>query len=353
MSPILIIGAGQAGLATAYHLQQRGLACTLVDAHARIGDNWRTRWDSLRLFSPARYSSLDGWALPCPPRHLPSKDEVADYLEAYAQRFGFATLLGTRVEAVTQVADGFAVTLVTAGERTIVHAKTVIVAAGAFDKPYVPTFGEAAGAGIFQIHVAAYHNPGLLPDGPALVVGTGASGTQVAAELSASRKVYLSGPATKHAPRSFLGRDLYWWLYALGIMRIRRESWLGRKLLQRPGGGDLLVGPSLAAIVATAGLQRRGMLVGFKDGLPQFDDGQSADDIRSVVWATGYRNDYRWLPAPACDADGIPLQRRGIALAVPGLYFVGLRFMYRADSSNLGGVARDAEYLAQVVADRR
>ncbi len=352
MHPILIIGAGQAGLSTAYHLQQQGIACTLIDAHARVGDGWRARWDSLRLFSPARYSSLPGWAMPAEPMHLASKDEVADYLEHYAERYAFEMRLGTRVEAIVRVPDGFELTLWEAGIVSTVRAQRVIIAAGTFATPFVPKVQGETDENLFQIHVARYRNSAQLPDGHVLVVGTGASGTQIATELAATRKVYLSGPETKHLPRRFLGKDIYWWLYATGAMAIRRESWLGQKMLGN-GGADLLIGKSLRQIVQETGLNRRGMLTGFENGKPQFDDGQGAEDVTSIVWATGYRNDYSWLQLPICDAQGVPRQVRGVAIDVAGLYFVGLRFMHRADSSNMGGVSRDAEYIAEEIAQEK
>jgi putative flavoprotein involved in K+ transport len=349
MHPILIIGAGQAGLSTAYHLQRRQLACTLIDAHARVGDGWRKRWDSLRLFSPARYSSLPGWPMPYEPMHLASKDEVADYLEHYAAQWSLEMRLGTRVEAIVRVPDGFELTLRQGDVVSTARASRVVIAAGTFATPYVPQLQGEADEKLFQIHVSRYQNPAQLPDGPALVVGTGASGTQIATELAATRKVYLSGPETKHLPRGLLGKDIYWWLYATGAMGIRRESWLGQRLL-RGGGADLLIGKSLQQLVQEAGLIRQGMLTAFVDGMPTFDDGHTVDDITSVVWATGYRNDYTWLQMPVCDAQGQPRQVRGVAIDVPGLYFVGLRFMHRADSSNMSGVSRDAEYIAAQIA---
>jgi putative flavoprotein involved in K+ transport len=358
---VIIIGAGQAGLATAYYLTQLGIKPLLLEAHDRVGDNWRKRWDSLQLFSPVRYSSLPGWGFALPAMALPTKDEVGDYMEAYAQRFGLQVRTGVRVQALTYEMGTYKVLL---GEERL-QARQVVVTTGAFGTPYVPVFAGDADAGLFQMHVSQYKNPGQLPAGPVLVVGTGASGSQIAAELAREaqapapsgaatagrRKVYLSGPETGHLPRRFLGKDIYWWLYATGAMAIKRHSWLGRRMA-RDTGGDFLIGKRLRDIVKEAGLLRRGLLSGFEAGKPVFADGQAADDIGSILWATGYRNDYSWIKLPILDAAGQPRQLRGVVEGAAGLYFVGLRFMHRIDSSNMGGMGRDAEYVAQQIAKR-
>jgi putative flavoprotein involved in K+ transport len=350
MSPftiqVAIIGAGQAGLATAYHLKRLGVQATLIDAHARVGDVWRQRWDSLRLFSPAKYSSLPGWPFPFPPYHLPSKDETADYLEEYARRFGLVTKLGTQIRSLSH--DGEHFILETDAEQIL--AKVVVVATGTFHTPKLPPFAAELQSSIRQLHVADYRNPDDLQAGDALVVGTGASGSQIAAELAKSgRKVYLSGPETPNMPRKKWGKDIYWWLYTTGAMNMRKDSWLGRRYLKKTGGGDALIGRSLAEITKEAGLHRLGMMQGQENGWPKFDDGSTLPDIRNILWATGYQNDYSWIHLPILDQNGEIQQKRGECSTVPGLYFMGLKFMFRADSSNLGGVKRDAEYLAGVI----
>lgn len=348
MQQPLIIGAGQAGLAMAYHLQREGMGCTLVDAHASIGASWRKRWDSLRLFSPARYSRLPGLDFPCDPMHLPTKDEAADYLAEYARRFGFQVRLNTRVRELTGGQEGYALQVSgPEGSPSMLHASTVIIATGAFGTPWIPPFEPTPSATLVQLHAADYHCPSDLPAGSTLVVGTGASGTYIAAELSATRKVYLSGPETSHMPRRFLGKDIYWWLYTTGAMRIKRDSWLGRKFLLANMGADGLIGKSLKEMVQEHGLMRCGMVAGFQDGLPVFEDGSSVEDIRSIVWATGYRNDYSWIHLPIFDLQGQPVHKRGIVAEAPGLYFIGLKFQHQGHSSNLGGVAEDAAYLAR------
>lgn len=349
--PILIIGAGQAGLAMAFHLKRLGLPCAIIDGHARVGDAWRTRWDSLKLFSPAKYSALPEWPFAGDPWRFPDKDEVADRQENFARHHGFELFMRHRVEELRATTNGFALRVRDLGSDTVQEwqAKVVVVATGAFATPWRPTFAQDADPDTFQIHVATYQRPADLLDGPAVVVGTGASGTQVAAELSASRKVYLAGPETGHMPRRFLGKDFYWWLYTTGMARLRRDTWLGRRLLKDHEGADALIGASLKEIAERHGLIRRDMLTGFKDGKPTFDDGESADDIRSIVWATGYRNDYSWIKLPIFNENGQPIHHRGVVKDAPGLYFLGLKFLSKAHSANLGGVAEDAEYLAALM----
>jgi putative flavoprotein involved in K+ transport len=342
----VIIGAGQAGLSTGYFLKQLGVPFEIWDAEARLGENWRSRWDSLSLFSPAKYSSLPGFPFPKPPLSLPSKDETADYIAEYARKFDLPVKLGMKVDALTYEEGIFHLSI---GAQQI-QAKQVVIATGTFHTPYIPKFPHSPAADILQIHVNAYKNVLQLQEGPTLVVGTGASGTQIAAEIAQTRKVYLSGPPTGNMPRSRLGKDIYWWLYTTGMMHIRKESWLGRRLLRNTGGADALIGKSLDEIVKENALLRRGVLVDFQNGLPEFIGGESAPDIRNIVWATGYRNDYSWIHLPIFDENGQPTHRRGAAVGCPNLYFVGLKFQYRADSSNMGGVGRDAKWVAEQIA---
>ena len=348
LHPVIIIGAGQAGLATAYHLEQLGFKPLLLEAHARIGDGWRMRWDSLRLFSPAKYSGLPGWEFPLPSIEFPTKEQVADYLENYALRFGLRVRNGAVVESLAQDACGFTIAL---SGGVNLRAMQVVIATGAFGKPFLPSFIQQPASEIVQMHASQYRNPAQLPGKPVLVIGTGASGSQIAAELAKTHKVYLSGRDVGNLPRKFLGKDIYWWLYASGVMNIRRDSWLGRRMA-KGNGGDLLIGNSLKNIVAASGLLRRGKLMGFEGGLPIFEDGQTANDIGCILWATGYRNDYGWISPSVVDAKSWPIHQRGVVAAVPGLYFVGLRFMYRVDSSNIGGMGRDAAYIAQTIAGK-
>ncbi len=336
----IVIGAGQAGLAAGYHLARAGARFVMLDAGRRIGDPWRRRWDSLRLFTPNRYNGLPGLPFPGEPSALPGKDEVADYLEAYASRFRLPVRLGASVSALERTGDRFEVR--SAG--TALSATSIIVATGAFGRPHVPGFAGSLRRGTRQLHSSGYRNPSQLPPGDVLVVGAGNSGAQIAIELAASRRVWLSGRDTGHIPRRLLGRDVYDWLWPT-VMRPHVRSWLGRRLT---GGrlftGDPLVGLGRRALVRD-GLARVGRTVGVHDGLPVIDDRSEPLDVASVVWCTGYRPSFDWIHLPVFGVDGYPVHTNGIVRDEPRLAFLGLRFQARLGSSLLGGVGEDAAFV--------
>lgn len=343
----LIIGAGQAGLAAGYHSARRGRDVLILDAAGRVGDGWRRRWDSLRLFTPARYSSLPGLPFPADPYHLPTKDEVADYLEAYVARFGLPVRLGTAVRRVRREGDGFLVHT----NHGPFAARNVVVATGAFQTPRVPTFADDLAPGIVQVHSSAYRNPEQLPAGPVLVVGAGNSGAQIALELAATREVWLAGPDVGSLPRRVLGRDLYWWIWR-PILNASVDTWRGRRLeARRFGSTDPLIGIDLRR-ASPPTLHRAGRVRGVEGGRPAFDDG-TRPDVAAVVWCTGFRPDFGWIDPDVCDASGHPRHVRGVVEEVPGLYVLGLRFQSRMSSSLLGGVGADAAYVADHLAARR
>ena len=339
----VVIGAGQAGLAAGYYLQRAGVRFTLLDAGDGVGAVWQQRWDSLRLFTPARYNSLPGMPFPGERYSLPTKDEVAEYLKAYAERFDLPVRLRTRVSSVRR--DGETYTLSTTGGESL-RARSVIVATGANQQPYVPTFAAALPANIVQLHSSGYRRPSQLPAGRVLVVGAGNSGAQIALELADSgRRVVLSGPDTGSLPRRLLGRDIYDWLWPT-LMRPSVESAIGRRLMRgRLFAGDPLVGMS-ATSLERANLTRAGKTTGVRDGLPLLDDGSVVSEIAAVVWCTGFRPDFGWIELPVLGLDGYPLHQRGLAPDAPGLAFLGMRYQYRVGSALLGGVGEDAAYVA-------
>ena len=342
----IVIGAGQAGLAVGHHLAARDLDFVILDAERAVGDGWRRRWDSLRLFTPAVYSGLPGMPFPAPASHLPDKDEVADYLTRYAERFDLPIRPETRVESLGWDGERF---VVRAGSMTL-EASTVVVATGPFHQPRVPAVATRLSPEIHQLHSSEYRSPFDLPDGPALVVGAGNSGAQIALELARFRKVWLAGRETGHLPRRLMGRDLYDWLWPV-LTRATVDTRLGRRLRERARRGDPLIGIPERQLT-DVGIVRLGRLTEERGGLPVCDG--EVLHPRVVIWCTGFSPDYRWiqLPVPVLDEHGGPRHRRGVATDAPGLYFVGLRFQHRVTSALIGGVGADAEFIAEQVAQR-
>jgi putative flavoprotein involved in K+ transport len=342
---LIVIGGGQAGLALGYWLSRHDIDFLILDAGARVGDSWRARWDSLSLFTPAKYSGLPGLAFPGDPYHLPVRDEVADYLEWYAQVFELPIRHNVRVSRVTRSGNGFSIE--TGGVRF--EAANVVVATGPFQTPRIPDVSKAIASDVTQLHSSAYRNPEQLPDGPALVVGAANSGAQIALELARSRPVTLAGRPVGSMRRRVLGRDVFDWLY-LTMMRPGADSFIGQRIKANViGGTDALIGMTESDL-AKAGVNRSGRVVAAIDGRPVLAGG-TIIDVASIVWATGFRPDFTWVDAPVLGDDGFPLHNRGVT-SVPGLYFLGLRFQYRLNSSLIGGVGEDARFIANAVAAR-
>jgi len=345
----VVIGGGQAGLAVGQQLAARDCDFVILDAERRIGDTWRRRWDSLRLFTPAAYSGLPGMPFPAPPSHLPDKDEVADYLERYAERFELPVRHGARVTSLAWDGDRY---VASAGD-TRFEADNVVVATGPFQRPDVPALAAALATDVHQLHSSRYRSPFDLPDGPALVVGAGPSGAQIALELARFRKVWLAGRDTGHLPRRLLGRDLFDWLWP-AMTRATADTRLGRRVRARAGrGGDALIGIPERSL-ADAGVRRVGRLTDVRGGLPVCADGGRGTVLqpRVVVWCTGFAPDHSWIALPVLDERGSPRHRRGVVADAPGLFFLGLRFQHRMTSSLLGGVGADAAFIADQVARR-
>lgn len=344
---VVVVGAGQAGLSVGYHLARHGLGFTVLSDEARIGDNWRRRWDSLHLFTPARYSGLPGMPFPAPPGHLADKDEVADYFERYAQRFDLPVRLGSRVERLAFDHERFRLSMT--GSDAIIEAANVVVATGAFQTPRVPAMAATLSPSIHQLHSSQYQNPFELPEGPVLVVGAGNSGAQIALELSRYRKVWLSGRDTGHLPRRVLGRDLFDWGWPL-MTRATTDTRIGRRLRAKAQhGGDSLIGIPEREL-SDAGVTRVARLDACRRGLPVCGD--QVMEPRVVIWCTGFAAHYRWIDLPVFDQNGYPRHERGACVDAPGLHFVGLRFQHRMTSSLIGGVGNDAELIADQVAAR-
>ncbi len=335
----VIIGAGQAGLALAYYLRRAGRRFVVLEAADRVGDSWRRRWDSLTLFTPRRYDALPGMRFPGDPEGYPGKDEVADYLDAYASQFDLPIRLGRRVTSVRRDGDGGFV--VDTSDEAF-PTRQVVVAAGGFTGPAIPGFSGRLGSDVVQLHSSAYRNPSSVPEGEVVVVGAGNTGVQIAAELAAAgRRVSLSVSTLGRAtPHRFMGRSLFWWFERLGVMKAAPDSRLGRRLRKNE---NTIVGTDLDALFQN--VQRVAKVVDAdSDGLLLADGTRRRPD--AVVWATGYRPSYPWLHVPVLDETGAPIHYNGIT-DVSGLAFLGLPWQRNRGSALVGWVGRDAAVLAE------
>jgi putative flavoprotein involved in K+ transport len=349
---VVVIGAGQTGLAAGYHLKRRGLDFTILETSERVGDVWRDRYDSLRLYSPAADDSLPGMPFPKIDARFPTGRQMADYLEAYVDRLALPVRTAVRVTGLA-AAPGGGFTVEAGSARY--EAGQVIVASGAFQLPWVPDFAADLDPAIVQVHAADYRNPAQLPDGPVLVVGVGHSGSDIAFELAATRQTYLSGRIHGQLPFSIESRRgrISWPVMkfvARNVLTLRTP--IGRKMARvvRMGGGPLLR-HRRADLLAAGIMWSDARVVGAEDGRPLLAGGQVLDVV-SVVWCTGYRPDYGWIRLPVLDTDGWPELRRGEAVAAPGLHFVGVPFLTGFTSMLVLGASRDADMVVRQVAAR-
>jgi putative flavoprotein involved in K+ transport len=351
----LIIGGGQAGLAAGYHLSKRGMPFQILDADERIGDHWRERWDSLRLYSPARSDGLPGMPFPLPPYAYPNGRQMGDYLAAYAARFHLPVRSGVRVDGLRPAGGGRSGYVVTDGDRRW-EADQVIVATGAFQRPSVPDFAGQLDPRIRQLHSSEYRMPSQLQPGPVLVVGVSHSGADIAFETAATHPTILSGRSHGQLPFAVIDTwraRIVWPIVAFAaahLLTIRTP--IGRKLGPelRKGGGPLL--RVRLPDLDRAGVDRReARTVGVMDGKPKLADGQTVD-VANVIWCTGFRQNYDWIELPdIVGDDGWPREARGVAPAA-GLYFLGIPFTYAFTSMLVAGAGRDAAYVVDRIAER-
>jgi len=348
---VVVIGGGQAGLSVGYFLAQRGLSFVILDAHRRVGDSWRERWDSLRLFTPARYDGLAGMPFPAARWAFPTKNEMADYLESYAAHFKLPVRNGVHVDRLSREGTRY---VVEAGARRY-EADHVVVAMATFQAPRVPDFARTLDPRIVQVHSYDYRNLDQLQPGGVLVVGAGNSGADIALETAKTHKTWLAGRDVGHVPFRIEGnvaRALVPVLFRVVFHRILSiRTPMGRRA--RPGlvakGGPLVrVKP---ADLSAAGVLRAPRVAGVTNGRPRLDDGQVLD-VTNVVWCTGFTPGFSWIDLPVHGKDGEPIHEAGVATGEPGLYFVGLHFLYALSSTMIHGVARDAERIADTIASR-
>ncbi|MGZ5344946.1 MAG: flavin-containing monooxygenase [Actinomycetota bacterium] len=347
----IVIGAGQAGLWAGAHLRKTSRSFVIFDANDRVGDTWRRRYDSLRLFTPARYIGLPGWRFPAKGSVKPTKDEMADYLESYVERFALPVRTRIRVDGVRREGDRY---IVTAGDHRF-EADDVIVASGAHREPRVPAIARDLDPAIVQLHSTEYRNPSQLREGGVLVVGAGNSGGDISLELVGSHPTWLSGPDRGHVPVDIDGRLAGLVAVRLVVFAARHvltlRTSIGRKARDKNATqGDPLVRVKPKQLVA-AGVERVPKTVAVMDGAPVLEDGQVLD-VTNVIWCTGFRHDLSWIDLPIFGEDGAPIHERGVVTSEPGLYFVGLPFQYSAASDVLPGVGRDAAYVVQQLQER-
>ena len=348
----VIIGAGQAGLAAGYHLQKRGVPFVILESNDRVGDSWRKRWDSLRLFTPAKFDAIDGMRFPAPPNSFPTKNEMADYLESYARRFKLPVRTGVHVDALYRRGDKY---VVSAGD-TEIEADNVIVAMALYQKLVQPSFAGELDPAIVQFHSCDYRNPGQLRAGDVLLVGAGNSGAEIAMELSKSHRVFLAGRDVGHVPfriESLAARlillRLVLRVFFHRIATIRTP--IGRRMIAKGFGHGLPWIRTKPIDLQSAGVQRVPRVAGVRAGKPVLEDGRVLD-VANVIWCTGFHPAFSWIKLPVFGDHGLPIHERGVVTSEPGLYFAGMAFLYSASSTMIHGVSRDAAYIADAIAVR-
>jgi putative flavoprotein involved in K+ transport len=349
----VIIGGGQAGLAAAYHLMQQARPCVILDANERIGDSWRKRWPTLRLYSPARHDALPGMPFPAPPHSFPTANDMADYLESYAERFELPVRAGITVDGLFRDGEQY---VVTAGAHRF-EADNVVVAVGTFKDPVIPDFAAELDPSLTQLHSNDYRSPAQLQEGPVLVVGAAHSGSDIAYEVAREHPTVLVGRDTGQLPFRVDGRVARVMGPVMRFLATRVltvNTPIGRKIRPkiRSHGGPLL--RIRSAELRDAGVERVfERMVGVADGRPVLEDGRVVE-VTNVIWCTGFRGDYSWIHVPLeLGEDGFPVQYRGAVRSSPGLYFVGMLFLHSFSSMLILGAGRDASQVAKHIASHR
>ena len=349
--PTIVIGGGQAGLSVGYHLAKRGIGFQILDSSLHVGDAWRNRWDSLRLFTPARYTGLPGLRFPGRGDAFPTKDQMADYLAAYAQRFRLPIQNAVRVDRLWREGSRF---VLTAGQDRY-ECDNVVVAMANYQVPRIPAFARDLKQGIVQMHAHEYRNPSQLQKGGVLIVGVGNSGADIGIEVARTHSTWISGKESGHIPwqiETFFAR----------FVLVRLMRFVGHHILTVKTPIGRKARPKLLSSAAplvrvkpydldNAGIVRVPRVTGVIDGLPILEDGRALE-VKNVIWCTGYHHGFPWIDLPVFGKDGEPAHELGIVKKVPGLYFVGLHFLYSMTSATLMGVGRDANRIAKAIASR-
>ena len=400
----IIVGGGQAGLATSYWLSQRGRDHIILEQAAQAANAWRNdRWDSFTLVTPNWATRMPGMESPsADPNGFMPRDELVAYFEQYIERFRLPVRYNTRVTSVEQDGAGYVVKT----DHGTLSAKNVVVATGLFQRPKIPAFGAQIAADITQLHSGAYRHPHSIPPGAVLVVGSAQSGCQIAEELyQSSRKVYLCVGTAGRAPRRYRGKDIYEWAHLTGFLDRTpdklpslRARFAGNPQLSGKDGGHALnlhqfardgvtllgritiaadhtitLAPDLKENLAKSDggeadfckmvdgyIEQKG-LDAPREELPQLRDGYNTPEmleldlkaagITTIVWAMGYSFDFSLVRLPTFDSDGFPVQQRGVT-NYAGLYFIGMPWMPWQKSGLLLGVGEAAEHIAAHIAAR-
>ncbi len=343
MLDFIVVGAAQAGLAMSYYLHEMGEDFIVVDKEAEIGASWLNRWDSLTLFTPSEFNNMPGMEFPAEKGHYPTKTEVAQYFKSYVDKFEIPVQLNTLIESIRQEGDYFELI----GPQGVMKAKNVVIATGPFHIPYTPPFSKKIDQEVFQIHSNYYKNPGQLQEGETMVVGAGDSGFQILDEVSEeeNRKVYFSGTTdVKVLPQEILGKTLWWWFTKTGFLSFSRDSWLGKKISR---SRQPVIGTDVKGILERENVEPVGKTKNASNEVVVTEK-KKLNELRNIIWATGYRPNFEWIEGLELTKDGYPRHQRGIS-SIDGLYFIGLPWLHTRGSATLGGIRKDAAYLADYI----
>ncbi|WP_034921085.1 flavin-containing monooxygenase [Gillisia sp. CAL575] len=342
MFDFIIVGSAQAGLSMAYHLKQMGKSFLVVDKESKIGESWLSRWDSLTLFTPTEFNHLEGMEFPAPKGHYPNKYEVADYFDAYVEKFELPIQFNILITSIEKKNGIFILT----HQNGELKCSNVIVATGPFYTPYTPPFSIKINKEVRQIHSNFYKNSEQLQHGDTLVVGGGDSGFQILDEVSQNGlTTYFAGPDdAKTLPQEILGKTLWWWFTKTGFLSASKHSWIGKMIANRP---QPIIGLDIKEILDRKNVHLVGRALDADEKSINFDK-EEVSSIKNIVWATGYRPNFNWIQGLELDKNGYPKNKRGIS-SIKGLYFIGLPWLHTRGSATLGGVKKDAAYISEII----
>ncbi|WP_049627964.1 flavin-containing monooxygenase [Bacillus sp. JFL15] len=340
MYDTIVIGAGQAGISAGYYLKKSKQKFIILDKSHEVGESWKNRYDSLVLFTSRMYSSLPGMHLEGDKHGLPSKNEIAAYLKKYVERFEIPIQLRTEVISVQKLNNYFLIKT----NREDYQTKNLVMAAGPFHTPNIPSISKDVAGHIHQLHSSQYKHSKQLAPGNVLVVGGGNSGAQIAVELSKERVTYLAcSNKPVYFPLWIGNRSIFWWFDKLGVLHASHTSILG-KFIQKKG--DPIFGYELKHAIRQKKIILKQRVIAGKQNEIIFKDSSSLE-VNNVIWATGFKNPLWWMKIEGVlDKEGRIIHHRGVS-AVKGLYFIGLPWQHRRGSALLQGVGNDAEYIVK------